>query len=267
MLSDHPRLQEIEQILIKFDLNETERAVYLAGLVTWPATVIQISRQSTVARLSVHQAVTKLIDMGLFLETYYGKKRLVYPHSIDGLYALLEEKKFALQQLENSLDASKNIFDYIKQSRESFPQTRMYQGIEGINTTLLEMAKDAEPISIIYDANALQLLVDEKIFHRSYTQRAEKKIQTRLILPTSFRDFWHLEWKDDYDVMIRTLPDRQIIQWGIEIWWAKIALHCYQESFVTTTIIENRQIAQILLVMYESMRSQAKDYQEGFLLV
>lgn len=208
-----------------------------------------------------------MIELWLFLESYYGKKRLVYPHSIDGLYALLEQKKFELKQLEDKLNASKSIFDYVKTSRTSFPTTRLYQGIEGINTTLLEMSKDKEPISIIYDANALTVLVDEKIFHMSYHKRAEQGIPTRLILPETFRDFRHLEWKEDYDVTIKTLWDSAIIQWAIEIWWSKVALHCYQEQFVTTTIIENKQIAQILLAMYDSMRQHASDYQEKFLLI
>jgi hypothetical protein len=152
-----------------------------------------------------------MIDIGLFLETYMGKRRLVYPHSIDSLYSLLESKKFALKQLENQLDAAKDLFQYIKQSRDSFPMTRLYQGIEGINTTLIEMTKDKQPIVAIYDANALGALVDEKIFYWSYTKRAEMKIPTRLILPEDFRDFWHIERKEDYDVSIRTLPNHKLI--------------------------------------------------------
>ena len=73
------------------------------------------------------------------------------------------------------------------------------------------MAKDKEPVYIMYDANSLGDLVDEKLFHRSYAKRAEHKVKTKLILPETFRDFWHLERKEDYDVSIRTAPDNQII--------------------------------------------------------
>lgn len=267
MQLDNPRLQEIDQLLMQFSLNQTERSVYLTWLLLWPSSIIQLSNHSGLNRLTTHQAVSKMVSLWLFLESYYGKKRFVYPHSADWLYALLEQKKFELKQLEERLHSSKSLFDYIAASRTTFPTTRLYQWIERINTTLLEMTKDREPISIIYDANALNALVDEKIFHMSYRKRAEQQIATRLILPENFRDFWHLEWKEDYDVSIRTSPDTKIIQWAIEIWWAKVALHCYQEQFVTTTIIENRQIASILLTMYDSMRWQATDYQERFLLI
>jgi len=74
------------------------------------------------------------------------------------------------------------------------------------------MAQDGHPINIIYDAQALHSMVDEKLFHRSYQQRAKKGIPTRLILPEQFRDYRHLERKEDYDVRIKTLPATQVIQ-------------------------------------------------------
>ena len=108
------------------------------------------------------------------METYYGKKRLVYPNNTDGLRLLLEEKKFKLRQLEQELDNSKNVFDAIITARNSFSNTRLYHGIEGINTTLLEMANDGQAVFLLYDANALSNFVDKKLFHRSYTQRTKK---------------------------------------------------------------------------------------------
>jgi hypothetical protein len=124
----------------------------------------------------------------------------------------LEERKFALRQLEQQLEAARDVFSYLKQASNAFPMTRLYQGIEGINTTIIEMAQDKQPISIIYDANTLHSMLDEKLFHRSYQQRAKYNTTTRLILPDQFRDYRHLEWKEDYDVRIKTLTPNQLIQ-------------------------------------------------------
>lgn len=82
----------------------------------------------------------------------------------------------------------------------------------------MEIAKDKKPVSLIYDANALGSFVDQKLFNRSYSQRSKYNINTRLILPQSFKDYRHLERKDDYDVSIKTLENNQIIHGGIEIW-------------------------------------------------
>jgi hypothetical protein len=88
-------------------------------------------------------------------------------------------------------------------------------------------------------------------------------------VPDNFRDVWHLERKDDYDISIKTSSHPKLIHGGIEIWWAKVALQSYKSESkqITTTIIENQQIADIALVMYEALRNTSKDYQEKFILV
>lgn len=80
MNTAHPRLAEIENLLDHFQLNETEKKVYIGGLIKGASTIIELAKEIGVHRLTVHQAVTHLVQEGLFLETYYGKKRLVYPY-------------------------------------------------------------------------------------------------------------------------------------------------------------------------------------------
>ena len=147
-------LHQIQPLLSKLGLNITEQSVYLAGLSLGPSTILQLAEQSKLKRLTVHQAVQSLVDQGIMMETYYGKRRLVYPNNADGLRLLLEEKKFALRQLEQELESSKSVFDAIITARNSFSNTRLYHGIEGINTTLLEIAHDGQDVYLLYDANA-----------------------------------------------------------------------------------------------------------------
>lgn len=263
---DH-KLQHISSLLDQLDFNETEKRIYITGLELGTSSISNLASKAKLNRITTHQAVEKMIKDGIFLETHYGKRRLVYPTMADGLQKIIEKKQFQLTQLQSQLDASKSVFDYIATSRASMTNTRLYQGIEWINTTLIEIANDKKPVAIIYDANAMGLLVDEKLFHWSYSQRSKFHTHTKLILQNSFRDYRHVERKEDYDVSIKTLPDNQIIHGGIEIWWYKVALHCYREGRVTTTIIENQEIANILLIMYDSMRKSARDYQEQYLII
>lgn len=258
---------QIESLLTKLWLNTTEKTVYMTWLELGASTILQLAQATKLNRLTVHQAVDHMVTQGIFVEIRYGKRRLVYPNNYDGLTLLIEEKKFSLRQLEQELEASKSMFDAITISRKNFSNTRLYHGIEGITTVLLEQANDKQAVSSIYDAHALGKVVDEKIFHYSYHKRAEQKIQTRLILPDDFRDVWHLEWKEDYQVSLRIVPKIQIVAGGIEIRGNKIALHCYESGQITTNILENKQIASILLMMFESMWKSAKDYQEQYLIV
>ncbi len=74
------------------------------------------------------------------------------------------------------------------------------------------MARDKEPVLTMYDAHALTIIVDEKLFHRSYLQRSTQNISTKLIVPENFRDYRHIEWKEDYDISLRCISSSQIIQ-------------------------------------------------------
>lgn len=260
--------EQLIHLLDQFWLSETEKTLFLASLVIGPTSIIWLSSYTKHKRLTTHHAISSMIEQWLFLETHYGKKRLVYANTIDGLEQVLEKKKHNLNQLEQGLNNSKHLFNYLLSSRENFPQTRLYQGIEGINTTLLEIAKDKTTTALVmYDSNAFGTLVDEKIFHRSHSTRSKNKTITKLIMPSDFRDYRNLEWKEDYHVSIKIIPEQLISNGGISIRGNKTALHCYKEWFVTTTIIENKQIAWLMTLMYDTMRKSAKDYQEGFLLV
>lgn len=257
----------IESLLTKLWLNTTEKKIYLTGLELGASTILQLSQASKLNRLTVHQSVEHMVEAGIFVAIQYGKKRLVYPNNYDGLTLLVEEKKFALRQLEQQLEASKSFFDAITISRKNFSNTRLYHGIEGITTVLLEQGNDKQEVKSIYDAHALGKLVDEKIFHRSYKKRSDHHIATKLILPDDFRDVRHLERKEDYTVSLRILPKIQIVAGGIEIRGNKIALHCYESGQFTTSILENWPIAALLKLMFDTIRKTAKDYQEQYLIV
>lgn len=188
MLLD-PHLQSLDYLLKQFELSDHERKLFCIGLELGPSTIIELAQASELHRLTVHQVVQELVSKGLFLETFNRKKRLVYPNSVDGLMLMLEEKKRKVRQLEQQLEANKDIFQYLRSKNDVLSMTRSYRGIEGLNVTLMEMAKDKKDIAVLYDAQSLQTVMDEKLYHRSYQQRMLNQARTRLILPESFRIF------------------------------------------------------------------------------
>lgn len=259
--------QKVEQLLHRMWLNESEISVYLRWLQLWPSSVIQIAQASTIKRVTVHAIIDKLMNQWIFLDTRRWKKRLVYPATVDALHAILEKRKFEIEQIESQLKASEHIFEHIKSLSENFPDVRMLQWLEGINTTLVEMARDKEDVYIMNDAHSFNTLIDEKTLHRSYQKRAELWIKTNMVYPSGFKDFRHIERDDNYDIHIKTLPAEQLIDWWIDIRGNKVALHCYKEWFVTSTIIENKEIAAIMRCMYDAVWRLATDYQGSFVII
>jgi hypothetical protein len=98
------------------------------------------------------------------------------------------------------------LFGQIERLTQNFPKVRMYQGIEGINTALIEMARDGHDVLVMSDAHSMNQIIDTKTLHRSYQKRAQTGVSTQMIFPQGFTDFWHIERDESYDVTIRTLP-------------------------------------------------------------
>ena len=260
-------LDRIKQLLWRFGLNESEQTVYLTWLHQWPSTVAQLAHTSGLKRVTTHAIVDSLISQGLFTDSHRGKKRLVHPHDISQLETLLEHKKFELEQLESQLSSTLPLLQHIKQLSENFPNVRLLQGTEWLNTTLLEIAHDKQDVFSLYDAHSFNELIDERTYQRSFSKRQEHNCRTHMVLPDWFTDFWHIKREDNYNIHIKTVPTEKLSLGWIDIRGHKVALHNYKEWFVTTTILENKEISAIIRCMFDALRSTANDYQWGFVLV
>ncbi len=260
-------LQKIESLLTRLWLNQSEQKIYMTGLFSGSLTIQQLAEKSWIKRVTAHSIVSALMEMGLFQETMRGKKRLVHPSPPEAIEHLLEKKQFELDQLSSQYNSTLNIFSKIQNLSENFPKVRMLQWTEWITTTLLEQAKDKHDVYVLNDAHSLNNLVEEKTLHRSYTKRTSLGIKTRMVFPEWFTDFWHLSWDDDVNIHIKTLAPELITTWWVEIRWNKVALHCRKEWFVTSTIMENKETAALIMCMFNALRHQAVDYQGSFVLV
>lgn len=123
------------------------------------------------------------MEIGLLLDTRRGKKRLIYPASKEALEKILEDKKFELEQIESQLQSVTPLFDQIERLTQNFPNVRMFQGNEGLNTAILEMARDEKDVYILSDSHSYNELIDPKTLQRSYKTKAENKVKTHMILP------------------------------------------------------------------------------------
>lgn len=261
------QLQTIDHLLWSFNFNAKEREVYFLAWEIWPSSIAQLALKSWIKRVTIHAMISKLIQEWLFIETWRWKKRLISPAPYESLEAIIEQKQSEIQKLASELQATRPLFDHLRSLTQNFPKVRMLQWREWLNTTLVEMANDNQDVYIINDAHSLNERIDLKTLHRSYQTRAKKWTKTSMIFPTWFKDFWNIEWDDDYLIHIKTLSPSSLIDGWIEIWWNKVALHCYKEGYVTTTILENPEIAAIMKQLFRSQRQLAQDYLWSFIMV
>ncbi len=143
-----PQLQSLDHLLKQFDLSDHQRKVFCTWIELGPVSIVMLAQATGIHRLTVHQTVAQLIAKWLFLETYSWKKRLVYPSDADGLLLLLEEQKWKVKQIEQQLESAQDIFNYMRAKRDTAPMTRLYRGIEGLNSITDPIRKDKKNRSI-----------------------------------------------------------------------------------------------------------------------
>ena len=250
----------IENTLRQLGLIDSEIRVFLLWLENGALSIAQLAELSNMGRITVHEIVRRLIKKGLFLETRSGRKRLVYPNQVDAFENLVAEKKLKVQELEKNAKRASALLRDIQLMSESFPKTKFYKGQEGIQRMMNEIKKDKNDVAIMSDGQHFYSLIDNDFLDKTLDLRRKKGIKVRLLFPTWFEYFSYTQWTYQQELEIKSLPDADNLRGGMTLRWEKIALHCYEGRYITTTIIHNAPIAKIQSYMFEQIWEKAKKY-------
>jgi len=253
-------LRKINHVLKQLWLIESEVEIFLLWLETGAATIQQFADQTRMNRITVHEIIRRLIKKWLFLETYSGKKRLVYPNQVDALDQLLDTKRAELNRLETASKQASSILRSIQTQAENFPKTRFYKGHEGVQRMISEIKKDKEDIAIMSDGQHFYELIDNDFLEKTLDLRQKKKLHVQLLFPPGFEYFTYTQWTYQQQLDIKALPQEELLKGGMTIRWNKVALHCYEWKFITTTIIENPPIANMTRYFFSIIWWVAKEY-------
>ena len=251
---------KIENILKRLWLGSSEITIFFLWLQNWALTIAQLANLSDIWRITVHEIVWRLIKKGLYLETRSGRKRLVYPNQADAIERLLDQKTLELQQLKKDAEKASSLLQSLQSQSEHFPKTRFYKGQEWIERMLSEIKLDKEDISIMSDGQHFYELIDNDFLEKTIELRNKKKLNVQLLFPRWFEYFTYTQGTYQQFLEIKSLPQDQLLKWGMTLRWNKVALHCYEGKFITTTILENNQISNIMSYLFLNTRSLATPY-------
>ena len=258
MISDE--LRKIEVTLRKLWLTQSEIHVFFVWLERWAATIQQLATEPKIGRITVHEIVRRLIKKWLFLETYSWKKRLVYPNQVDALPKLIASKKAELERMEKDAEKAASLLRSLQLQSEHFPKTRFYKWKEGIEIVTNEIKQDRKDVALMSDGQHFYDLIDNDFLEKSLDIRNKHNITMRLIFPTWFEYFTYTQGTYKQSLDIKSLPDQDLLKWWLTIWWNKVALHCYEGKFISTTILENPHTMGILSYLFEQLWKWARTY-------
>lgn len=252
--------RRIENSLIKLWLIPSEISIFVLWLEHGALSVSQLAKLWNMWRITVHEIVGRLIKKWLFLETRTGRKRLVYPNQVDALEHLVEEKRQEVHLLEREAKKASSLLRSLQTQSENFPKTRFYKWQEGIQRMLNEIKKDALDISIMSDGQHFYELVDNDFLEKTLNLRQKKNLKVKLMFPAWFEYFTYTQWTYQQELEIRALPHHESLKWWVTLRWNKVALHCYENKFITTTILENTKVADMHRYLFDMVWGQGKKY-------
>jgi len=249
-------IENIIQNLQKLWLHPTDAQIYISSLSLGACTVIQLADQLNLHRVTTHDAVQRLIDKWLFLETHSGQRRLVYPKQVEALQSLVDTKKSELTQLQYQVDQTISLLNDIQLQSQHLPHIRFYKGKEGIQTVIHEMLIDDKPIAMMSDSRHFDDLIDNKFIEQSATAGHYNK-EIQLIIPAGYEHFIFTHKAKHPHVSIQQFWSWQQWTGGVSIRWDKVAYYSYEGRYITTTVIENIPISQMMLFSFQSLWNQS----------
>lgn len=248
--------EHIIQNLQKLWLHPTDAQIYISSLSLGACTVIQLADELDLNRVTTHDAVQRLIDKWLFLETHSGQRRLVYPKQVEALQSLVDTKKSELTQLQYQVDQTISLLNDIQLQSQHLPHIRFYKWKEGIQTVIHEMFTDDRPISMISDSRHFDDLIDNKFIEQSARSNHYNQ-QIQLIIPAGYEHFIFTHKAKHPHVSIQQFWSWQQWTGGVSIRWNKVAYYSYEGRYITTTVIENIPISQMMFFSFQSLWSQS----------
>ncbi|MBI4239745.1 hypothetical protein HY620_02015 [Candidatus Uhrbacteria bacterium] len=247
-------MKDVTQILYSLGFLESEVKTYMAALQQGPRTVLELTKSTGLSRQAIYVVIDSLTERGVMSSVMRGKKRYFVAEDPDKL--LLYAKRKEQDLIQKIKDLEQSIPEMKLKIGGERPVVCLYEGMEGLRTHYLEIAKD-KPV-VIYefsDLDALFTLVSredmlpmidslKKVgshFKGIYAGRPRGKTfpSERYFLPKEMSDF-----KSD-----------------IVVYEDKVSIWTY-EGKIYSVAIENKMIAKMFKVLLELAIKGSQEYKE-----
>lgn len=245
-LTDPHLLEQLEKI----GLGETDALVYLASIHIWACSLGQLSTHTWINRITTHDSVWRLLAKWLLLETFSGKRRLIFPQQISHLQHLVDLKKAELDELHHNVNTTIGLLQSLHLQSAYLPQVTIAKWRQWITDMVNEIKTNtAGPIRLICDSWHFDELLN--VHFLDATKKMHYPVE--MILPAWFEHFIFSAHAKGVSITTKILDEQSSRTWWMTLWWSKVALHAYEGVYITTTIIDNSPIAQMMQACFEAM--------------
>lgn len=232
-----------------------EKKVYLSLLDLGESTTGQIISNSGITSSKVYLILEKLENKGLVSHVVKNNIKYFQVANPERILDYLEEKK---KKIDKDKEEIEKILPFLKSklAQKTPQETKMYHGYQGLKSALAEFIKDLKEGEeyVVFGSQGHFGEMYENFIKNFYIEKERKKIKTRLIYNSSFKEIKRL-YKGLNLTKIKFIDF--ITPSTIAISNKKILISSYGESAMQVVII-NEAIAKSFYTFFESMWKIAK---------
>ena len=245
-----------------YGLGGTDAELYLASLELGSATVQELARKTGQNRVTTHSAVERLKEKSILTETRKGKRRLIVASDPKILRQLLEQKYLEVERMRSGIDSIVGTLQEFQTKGRYFPSVRFYEGVQGFVQMTEESLESKTDLLLFNYIPTFQKYLGPDKLNDYLVRKGERGIWSKVLFPPGETTDLFYKNMNLYLTHIRIVPEEYVWNSSVFLWDDKAALASYKEGHFTTTIIENKDIAQMLRLMHSLIWESMKTYEE-----
>ncbi|HOX40686.1 MAG TPA: helix-turn-helix domain-containing protein [bacterium] len=244
---------ELEELLIRFELNEKQIKIYLILLQMGSGTIQEIMKQTKLKRTTIYSVLDSLISRGLVTFSRKTGHRTYTAEDPKLLPRIFEKEERKIHNRQKTLVEALPLLASLYNSSASRPKIRMYDGIDGIKTVFEEtllLPPGTETLAYASYTDVRSHLGEW--IHGYIKRRAERGITQRCIAEDSLIAREELVKNDKQDLRVTKLVNKDQFPFSIEqinIYSNKIFIASYQD--LLAVVIESAPIATAMKSIFE----------------
>ncbi len=252
---------ELQSFLIDFGLTDKEIALYLTLLKTGPNTIMNLARETGIKRSTTHNNVEELVKKGLVSQTNYGERRMVIAEDPEKLKFLVEQKKWNVKKLEESLGDVVQVINQLvpEGKRNSKVEVKYYEGEGGFREVCQRSVEHSEKeVLFLGNIEEWRKVYTEEYGREYYIPARLKKnlfLKQLAVSNTEGKKFKEKDAKLFRET--RFLPDNVSIKPTIIISDTEVAIMISAEPY-TSVVIEEKVVADAFKVMFNMLWESSK---------
>lgn len=242
---------EIKEVLHEIGLDKREASIFLAGMKSGPASVLQLSKKTRINRPTLYKLLEGLLDKGLFRIVPEGGKKL---------YSAVEPRELMayVKRQEVLLEKAMPEFLALAHTLSDKPKVEYFEGTDQLTALLWDAVKSKSEVMRSFFPSRYMIEVFGKTEMEAVIEtRVKNGISSKTLRSKgSEAEFKGWDLRDEQLREVRYIPDEKVFGMGFLIYNDTVAIYApHKENFGIK--ISSPGFAHLMEYMFDAVWDKA----------